>query len=171
MPAEGERRKLTRRAVPVKTGRPHATNRRDLEAAPCIWRARAGTTMIRGAVLSVDRPSTDRTAGAVAYSAPPVRGEGGHMGKIEWTRWRFAMWVMVLSGACASEDRSASGRGVATLRDSGGVTIVENRAAAPADVASWSVDTVDALSIGAAGDTAYEFNRIGSIQQLPNGMI
>ena len=80
---------------------------------------------------------------------------------------------MVALSAAACDGESGAGRAGAgvTVRDSAGVTIVENGPVHPRDMAAWRVDTMAALVIGAPNDTAYQFNRIGSIQQLPNGMI
>jgi hypothetical protein len=74
----------------------------------------------------------------------------------------------VFGGCDRAEDRSS---GFAT-RDSAGVTIAENGEVDPATVARWSVDSVPTRTIGVAmGDSAYEFNNLGSVQRLPNGMI
>lgn len=85
-----------------------------------------------------------------------------------------ATLVLAISGLAAC-DASGSDRhadaGFAT-RDSAGVTIAENTAIDPADVATWSVDTAPSITIGVSmGDSAYEFSRIGGVRQLPNGMI
>lgn len=60
----------------------------------------------------------------------------------------------------------------AVIRDSAGVTIVENPAVEPRDVAAWQVDTVPAFTIGVLeGEPAYEFSRVQGVRRLPNGMI
>ena len=60
----------------------------------------------------------------------------------------------------------------ATVRDSAGITIVENPAADPAEVSRWTIDTTPYRTIGVTmGDSAYEFASIGGVRQLPNGMI
>ena len=73
--------------------------------------------------------------------------------------------------ACDGGSRGDSEPAGLTVRDSIGVTIVENADPGPRDVAEWRIDTLAALSIAGSDDPAYQFNRIGSIQQLPNGMI
>lgn len=88
-------------------------------------------------------------------------------------RWISTLAALLTSVACdASNSARRSAGGAVAVRDSAGVTIVENAEVEPADVARWAVDTTPSITIGtSAGDSAYEFARIGGVQQLPNGMI
>jgi hypothetical protein len=71
--------------------------------------------------------------------------------------------------ACEIDRMGAAG---AVVRDSAGITIVENPVAEPADIARWTVDTTPFRTIGVAmGDSAYEFASIGGVRQLPDGKI
>ena len=79
--------------------------------------------------------------------------------------------VLPTAMACAAEGGGGTA-GTAVVRDSAGITIVENLVADPAGIPRWSIDTIPRLSIGVdSGDAAYEFARIGGVYRLPNGMI
>ncbi len=81
----------------------------------------------------------------------------------------IALTITACSGGDANRT-SASEQTV--IRDSAGVTIVENGTASSADVAAWSVDSTPAVTIGVStGGPAYEFTTIGALRQLPNGML
>ena len=83
---------------------------------------------------------------------------------------RFALLLAV--AACTSASDRASGGPRPTVRDSAGVTIVDNTTVDPATVPRWTVDTAPSLRIGTQeGDPAYELGSIGGVQRLPNGMI
>ena len=79
---------------------------------------------------------------------------------------RFAFpSLCVLLAACAASDNQAA----ATLetRDSAGVHIVQNPEHAPAQ---WSVSTDPVVAIGsAAGDSAYQFDRVMGLVRLSDG--
>jgi hypothetical protein len=79
--------------------------------------------------------------------------------------------VMIVGAACES-GRSGRRSGAPVVRDSAGVSIVDNSEVDVAGLPRWGVDTTPALIIGATtGDSAYEFASIGDVHQLPNGMI
>jgi hypothetical protein len=60
----------------------------------------------------------------------------------------------------------------ATVRDSAGVTIVENTIPEPGGIARWTVDSVPSVTIGAdSGDRNYELGTIRGVLPLSNGMI
>jgi hypothetical protein len=80
--------------------------------------------------------------------------------------------VAALIAAAACDRPTSSGADAYVVRDSAGIALVENGHVGRADVPWWSVDTIPSLEIGAAsGDPAVEFASIGSVAQLPNGMI
>ena len=79
--------------------------------------------------------------------------------------------ILLLVHACDRGTGAGAANRQPSVRDSAGVTIVENGDPDPRTVAAWRIDTLAVLTIGASADPAYQFNRIGSIQQLPNGMI
>ncbi len=94
----------------------------------------------------------------------------------ERRRGLTACLALLLGMGAAACDPSRSGTGsdrdAIAVRDSAGVTIVENTEADPTDVAKWTVDTTPSVTIGVSmGDPAYELNRVGGVQRLPNGMI
>ena len=93
-------------------------------------------------------------------------------------RHRLSIVTLLFVVACPGDradrtDSAASAADAAAIvRDSAGITIVENRTVDPGGLPRWSVDTTPALTIGTgAGDPAYELARIGGIERLPNGMI
>ena len=74
--------------------------------------------------------------------------------------------------AVAACTPTAEGDAPATVRDSAGITIVENHPVEPHDLPAWLVDTVPAFTIGVLdGEPAYEFGSIKNVTQLTNGMI
>ena len=82
----------------------------------------------------------------------------------------FIVAPLIVAAACDRSGRASAERFV--TRDSAGITIVENGRAAKEDVPWWTVDTIPSLTIGTlSGDPALEFAAIGSVAQLPNGMI
>ena len=96
--------------------------------------------------------------------------------RVERPRRRFltAALPLLLGAAACDPDRSAgrSSKSAVDVRDSAGVTIVENTVAEPTDVARWVVDSTPSVTIGVGmGEPAYELNRVGGVLRLPNGMI
>ena len=87
-------------------------------------------------------------------------------------RWQSTLVLILVLAACGGE-RSGRGSGNApVIRDSAGVTIVDNTGVDPAKVARWAVDTSPSVTIGTAdGDSAYELASVGGVQRLANGMI
>ena len=76
------------------------------------------------------------------------------------------------AGACESGRDNGDDANAAIVRDSAGITIVENRDTDPSGIARWTVDTAPYRTIGVSmGDSVYEFARVGGVRQLPNGMI
>jgi hypothetical protein len=76
------------------------------------------------------------------------------------------LWVLVL-GACAGAEAGPS----AAVRDSAGVTIVENPAAL-AEREAWTVAAEPTVAIGVLeGDERYQFSRVGSGVRLSDGRI
>ena len=87
-------------------------------------------------------------------------------------RSSVACFAGTLIAALACDRSKSASADALVVRDSAGISIVENGRADVADVPWWSVDTVPSLAIGAlSGDPAVEFAAIGSVGQLPNGMI
>jgi hypothetical protein len=85
---------------------------------------------------------------------------------------RIVSLSCVLCGVLACAASGGEEAATAVIRDSAGVTIVENPFVEPADIGFWHVDSVPALTIGVLdGEPAYEFGSIKSVRQLPNGMI
>jgi hypothetical protein len=81
-------------------------------------------------------------------------------------------WVVVAVAACVSGDSTRRDTEAATVRDSAGVTIVENTVVEPAGIPTWRIDTVPAVTIGkTSGESAYEFGTIGGLRRMPNGMV
>src|SRR5690349_14962071 len=81
-------------------------------------------------------------------------------------------WVVVAITACVSGDSTRRDTEAATVRDSAGVTIVENAVVEPAGIPTWRIDTVPAVTIGkTSGESAYEFGTIGGLRRMPNGMV
>lgn len=79
--------------------------------------------------------------------------------------------ALIAAAACApgAADTAAV---AATIRDSAGVTIVENPAVGDDQLPFWTIDSVPAFTIGMLdGDPAYEFTSIKEVTRLPNGMI
>jgi hypothetical protein len=83
----------------------------------------------------------------------------------------FLTTALLAAGACI-QAVDENGPSVATVRDSAGITIVENRPVEPDALPFWTVDTVPAFAIGVLdGERAYEFTSIMGVTQLENGMI
>ena len=78
-----------------------------------------------------------------------------------------------LSAACSMACGGDGGGGLqSTVRDSAGVTIVENGRPALDSRLGWRVGPEASVSIGAAeGDPAYELFRVGGAMRLPDGRI
>ncbi len=85
--------------------------------------------------------------------------------------WSLAVFApLVIASAC--DNSAVAGDARAAVRDSAGVTIVENPHVSGDGGAHWVVDTVPTMSIGdESGDPAYQLTLIGGVQRLPNGMI
>src|SRR5688500_5612796 len=86
----------------------------------------------------------------------------------------IACLAIALGAAACNADSSAgkSAGDAISVRDSAGVTIVENTEAEPAGVARWVVDSTPSVTIGVSmGDSAYELSSVGGVRRLPNGMI
>lgn len=78
----------------------------------------------------------------------------------------------LIAAAACDRSESSSSADKLVVRDSAGITLVENGHIGRNDVPWWSVDTIPSLTIGAdSGDPAVEFAAIGSVAQLPNGMV
>ena len=77
--------------------------------------------------------------------------------------------ISFFTAACASD--APSGLSM-TVRDSAGVTIVENSGAVPLDGGGWSVAAVPQLSIGAVeGDADYQLYGVAGAHRLADGRI
>jgi hypothetical protein len=92
-----------------------------------------------------------------------------------WSRSnsRIAVLVGFVAVACDVRGSARSSSDAAPIiRDSAGVTIVENTSGDSASMPRWSIDTTPELTIGKmSDDPAYEFAMIGDVTQLPNGTI
>jgi hypothetical protein len=75
----------------------------------------------------------------------------------------------LLLSACAGDD---GGGARASVRDSAGITIVENHALPQVDTTAWMIDPLPAVSIGLTeGDPAYLFQRVRKAATLSDGRI
>jgi hypothetical protein len=78
---------------------------------------------------------------------------------------------ILLAALCGCSTASAEREGV-TVRDSVGITIVENSAPSWRDDAAWSLSREPALTIGTAdGADEYQLYRVQSARRLPDGRI
>jgi hypothetical protein len=85
-------------------------------------------------------------------------------------RIRFAAVVCLMGAACG--EGSAPGDLQVTRRDSSGITIVENPAAASQRSLRWRVDSVPNLVLGVTeGRDAYQFFHIGGVGVLASGEV
>ena len=84
---------------------------------------------------------------------------------------RAALYVAGAMIACADEDEGPSVP-ASVVRDSAGVTIVENERPRPDSRLGWRVGTAPAITIGTAvGDSAYELFGVTDATRLPDGKI
>ncbi len=87
----------------------------------------------------------------------------------------FILGGLFATTACFTTYGSARGANAgpqAVVRDSAGVTIVDNEMPPPGTRLGWRVGGEPTLSIGAAeGDPAYELFRVADATRLPNGRI
>ena len=83
--------------------------------------------------------------------------------------------LCALSTACAGDGNGGAdggGRLRSTVRDSAGVTIVENERPPPDSRLGWRVGPTPAVTIGTTeGDPAYELFRVGDAMRLVDGRI
>jgi hypothetical protein len=76
--------------------------------------------------------------------------------------------LLLAVGCAAGDDRAVGG----TIRDSAGVTIIENHALPEVDTAEWSVDPMPLVSIGMTdGDPAYLFQYVRRVASLSDSRI
>ncbi len=84
---------------------------------------------------------------------------------------RAALYVAGAIIACADDDEGPSVP-ASVVRDSAGVTIVENERPRPDSRLGWRVGTAPAITIGTAvGDSAYELFGVTDATRLPDGKI
>ena len=88
------------------------------------------------------------------------------------TTLRFSIVAAFLLAGCDTASRDTSRADAIVIRDSAGITIVENLVSQPPGVERWFVDTVPTFRIGVeSGDPNYEFSDVQGVSRLPNGMI
>lgn len=81
------------------------------------------------------------------------------------------VFILVVASGCAGADEGRPGL-QSVIRDSGGVTIVENERPAPETRLGWRIAETPTLSIGAfEGDPAYELYQVMDARKLPDGRI
>lgn len=81
------------------------------------------------------------------------------------------MFILVVASGCAGADEGRPGL-QSVIRDSGGVTIVENERPAPETRLGWRIAETPTLSIGAfEGDPAHELYQVMDAARLPDGRI
>jgi hypothetical protein len=86
------------------------------------------------------------------------------------TELAWAIALTTLLSACALEDSSSAAELV--RRDSAGIAIVENPAAAAQAQLDWTLDTVPDFDIGQLeGEAPYELFRVTGVAGLPDGRI
>jgi len=80
--------------------------------------------------------------------------------------------ALLLGSLCVACGGDGGGGPQSTVRDSAGVTIVENRSPLPDSRLGWRVGPEATVSIGTAeGDPAYELFRVGGAMRLSDGRI
>ena len=79
------------------------------------------------------------------------------------------VFILVVATGCAGADEGRPGL-QSVIRDSAGVTIVENERPAPETRLGWRIAETPTLSIGAfEGDPAYELYQVMDAARLPDG--
>lgn len=87
-------------------------------------------------------------------------------------RWRAPTAITFMVACAASCGDTKGGSGSPVLRDSAGIRIVENSAAAWGDAEQWRIDDRPLVSIGAAdGPAEYQFHLIVGAHRMGDGTI